>query len=209
MPGASRTKQILAESMKALMKKMPLEKISVSDIVERAEVGRNTFYYHFQDKYDLVNWIFQSESTRFFAEHVTRDNWTGWLEGLEGYFLANKEFYCNALEYTGQNSLQSYLFEMLSDQVVQQARDMKLDENGHITQEELQFAGDFVACAVLGLLVRWAKTGMKERPRQYRDCLRRLCDGSLIRAYLDAGERAEEQEETRRQQETPGQKQKA
>lgn len=193
MPGASHTKQILAESMKALMKKMPLEKISVSDIVERAEVGRNTFYYHFQDKYDLVNWIFQSESTRFFAEHVTRDNWAGWLEGLEEYFLANREFYCNALEYTGQNSLQSYLFETFSDQVVQQAHDVGMDRDGRLTQEELRFAGEFIACAMLGLLVRWAKTGMKEHPRRYRECLRRLCDGTLIQAYLDAGERAEKQ----------------
>lgn len=205
MPGASRTKQILAESMKDLMKRMPLEKISVSDIVEHAEVGRNTFYYYFQDKYDLVNWIFQSESARFFAEHVTWDNWTGWLESLEEYFFANREFYCNALDYTGQNSLQSYLFETLSDQVVQQARSMGLDTTGRITQEELHFTGDFVACAVLGLLVRWAKTGMKERPRQYHDCLRRLCDGSLIQAFLDAGERARAQEA---QQDMPRRKEK-
>ena len=185
MPGASRTKQILAESLKDLMRKMPLEKISVSDIVEHAEIGRNTFYYHFQDKYDLVNWIFQSESARFFDERVTRENWNSSLESLEAYFSENREFYCNALNYTGQNSLQDYLFEMFSDLVVQQIQEMQQEAGPRYSQEELRFTGDFIASAVLGLLVRWAREGMKVVPGNYRRCVRGICDGSLIRAYLD------------------------
>lgn len=196
MPGASRTKQILAESLKDLMKKMPLEKISVSDIVEHAEIGRNTFYYHFQDKYDLVNWIFQSESARFFAERVTRENWSGWLESLESYFSENKDFYCNALDYTGQNSLQEYLFEMFRDVAVQQIQEMEMEEGPHFTKEEQQFTGEFVASAVVGLLVHWARGGMKVMPGNYRRCVRGICDGTLIRAYLDFEEKTRKSEET-------------
>ena len=43
--------------MKELMKRKSLEKITVSDIVQNCGLNRQTFYYHFQDKYDLVNWI--------------------------------------------------------------------------------------------------------------------------------------------------------
>ena len=43
MPRASRTKQILAESLKDLIRKMPLEKISVSAIAEHAKISRNTY----------------------------------------------------------------------------------------------------------------------------------------------------------------------
>ena len=59
MPRSNQTKQLLAQSLQELMATTPLEKISVNDIVDHANVGRNTFYYHFEDKYDLVNWYFQ------------------------------------------------------------------------------------------------------------------------------------------------------
>lgn len=55
---AERTKIWIAEALKRLMAKKPLEKIHVTDICREAEIERPTFYYHFKDKYDLVAWIF-------------------------------------------------------------------------------------------------------------------------------------------------------
>ena len=48
MPRSNQTKQLLAQSLQELMATTPLEKISVNDIVDHANVGRNTFYYHFE-----------------------------------------------------------------------------------------------------------------------------------------------------------------
>ena len=112
MPKTSRTKLLLAESLQQLMLTMPLEKISVNDIVEKAGVGRNTFYYHFADKYDLVTWYFQTGITPFLFEHTKYGSWQSLLIGLEEYFRQNKVFYKNALAYTGQNSLMEYILFM-------------------------------------------------------------------------------------------------
>lgn len=51
----------LATAMKQLMAKEPFSKISVGDICQVCQMNRKSFYYHFRDKYDLVNWIFQTE----------------------------------------------------------------------------------------------------------------------------------------------------
>ena len=88
----------------------PLEKISVNDIVEHAGVGRNTFYYHFEDKFDLVNWYFQSGATQFLVTRGHYASWSTLLTDLEEYLLQNKTFYVNALAYTGQNCLQEYVW---------------------------------------------------------------------------------------------------
>ena len=48
----------LAEAMKNCMKKMPVEKITVKEIVAECGTTRQTFYRNFQDKYDLINWYF-------------------------------------------------------------------------------------------------------------------------------------------------------
>ena len=55
MPDANITKSALASSMKRLMKEKPFTKISVIDICEGCGMNRKSFYYHFKDKYDLVN----------------------------------------------------------------------------------------------------------------------------------------------------------
>lgn len=48
----------LADAMKNCMKKMPVEKITVKEIVTECGTTRQTFYRNFQDKYDLINWYF-------------------------------------------------------------------------------------------------------------------------------------------------------
>ena len=82
---------------------------------EDAGVGRNTLYYHFEDKFDLVNWYFQSGATQFLVTRGHYASWSTLLTDLEEYLLQNKTFYVNALAYTGQNCLQEYVFHYLSE----------------------------------------------------------------------------------------------
>ena len=57
MAEAGVTKKVLAYALKSLMASRPLSKITVGDICEACDMNRKSFYYHFRDKYDLVNWI--------------------------------------------------------------------------------------------------------------------------------------------------------
>lgn len=59
MSNANITKEAIANTMKQLMEETPFDHITTADIINRCGISRKTFYYHFQDKYDLVNWIFQ------------------------------------------------------------------------------------------------------------------------------------------------------
>ena len=52
---------LLAESLKELTIKQPIEKITIKEITDKAGVIRPTFYNHFQDKYELLEWIIRTE----------------------------------------------------------------------------------------------------------------------------------------------------
>ena len=61
MADSNITKHALAAALQELMTELPFEKINVAQICERCKMNRKSFYYHFKDKYDLVNWIFDTE----------------------------------------------------------------------------------------------------------------------------------------------------
>ncbi len=52
------TKESLAAALKQMMNVKPIGKITVKDLVEICGVNRQTFYYHFDDVYDLLEWVF-------------------------------------------------------------------------------------------------------------------------------------------------------
>ena len=56
------TKTALASSLKKFMKKKPLGKITVSEIIADCNVNRKTFYYHFEDIYALLKWMLEQEA---------------------------------------------------------------------------------------------------------------------------------------------------
>jgi len=65
------TKRALEASLKNLLAKRPLDKITVTDITEDCGINRMTFYYHFKDIYDLVEWACIEDATRALAGKKT------------------------------------------------------------------------------------------------------------------------------------------
>ena len=53
--------QLLAVSFKELACIRPIEKITIKEITDQAGVIRTTFYNHFQDKYELLEWIITND----------------------------------------------------------------------------------------------------------------------------------------------------
>lgn len=112
MSNSQITKLALANAMKELMIDKPMSKITISDITEKCGMSRKSFYYHFKDKYDLVNWIFYTEFVSVVQKTPSSNIWD-LLESTCEYLYENKAFYCNALKVKGQNSFSDYFIEVL------------------------------------------------------------------------------------------------
>ena len=89
------TKRALAASLKNLLLQKPLPKITINDIAEDCGISRMTFYYHFKDIYDLVEWTCVEDAARALEGKKTYDTWQ---EGFLNIFCAvqaNKPFIMN------------------------------------------------------------------------------------------------------------------
>ncbi len=106
-----RTKKLLANAIMELAETMPVSKIKITDICEKAELNRQSFYYHFRDKYDLVAWIFFCE---FEADAGKFDKINGeeMIISLTCKLEKNRSFYRNAFLDDNQNNLPDYMLNL-------------------------------------------------------------------------------------------------
>ena len=82
------TKRALEASLKTLLTKQPLDKITITDITEDCGINRMTFYYHYKDIYDLVEWVCVEDAKRILGENKNYDTWQ---EGFLRIFEAVSE----------------------------------------------------------------------------------------------------------------------
>lgn len=141
--------------MKKLMRQRPFEKISVSDICNDCGINRKSFYYHFRDKYDLVNWIFY---VGFIGNLDVANYQNGWecFSDILHYFYSERSFYRAALKIEGQNSFRDYLVETTTPVMEFFLQDI-LPHN-----EDDRFYLTFITDALLQSLVRWLSGGYKK-----------------------------------------------
>lgn len=154
MADSTITKRALAEALKELMETMPFEKINVAQIAERCGMSRKSFYYHFRDKYDLVNWIFDMETRDLMLRMGSQETYSARIEFLAricDYFYANRSFYRKALRIQGQNSFSEHVREVIRPMIKARVEYLLSGENAD--DFELDFLTDACCCA----LERWLK----------------------------------------------------
>lgn len=97
------TKKALAAAFKELTEEIVFDKITIGHICEKCDMNRKSFYYHFKDKYDLIEWIYYTEFISE-MERKTHSDIKSILLDICLYFEENRKFYCKILKYDGQNS---------------------------------------------------------------------------------------------------------
>lgn len=161
MPSAEITKKALAEALKELMAVKPLSKISISGIADCCGINRNSFYYHFKDKNDLVNWIFYTEVSQILnREEIYEVPARKALDVLTHYFYLNHSFYRSALSVSGQNSFSEYFHDTMQTLFMAKSR-------GFFEMDEYQeFFAAFYADACTAALHRWMLGELSTPPEQ-------------------------------------------
>ena len=156
------TKKAIAAGLKEIMKHKNFDKITIADITEQCGLNRQTFYYHFQDKYELINWIYYNEAIVLLSTKLTFDTWGDRI--LEMLTVMKKEtyFYENALKSSSNNEFQEYLLSY-SNELFKNIIE-KLDETHAVSKDDVEFIAQFYSFGVVGLIVSWAKTGMATSP---------------------------------------------
>ena len=161
---ANTTKLALEASLKELLRTKPIDRITINDLTEHCGISRMTFYYHFKDIYDLVEWACVEDGKRALQGKKTYDTW---LEGIAQIFeavLENKPFILNVYRSVSRERVENYLYaltyELIEGVVEEQS------ENLMVTEEQKKFIANFYKYSFVGVMLDWIKRGMKESPEE-------------------------------------------
>ena len=171
------TKRALEQSLKNLLLKKPLTKITVGDITDDCGINRMTFYYHFKDIYDLVEWSCLEDAKRALDEKKTYDTWQQGLLQIFKVVQENKPFILNVYRCVHREQVEKYL-QPLVDQLLLNVIN---EEAAGITvrDEDKQFIAQVYSYMFIGLMLDWIKDDMREDPQQIVEKLSKLIKGSV------------------------------
>ena len=153
------TKQALEASLKRMLLKKPLDKITIRDITEDCRISRMAFYYHFKDIYDLIEWVCVEDATRVLAGKKTYDTWQEGLLQIFEAVLENKAFVLNACRCISRDQMERFLFK-LTYGLIRGVVDEK-SQGVDISEEDKAFIAEFYKYSFVGIMLDWIKQGMQ------------------------------------------------
>ena len=138
------TKRALEESLKKLLLSKPLDKITINDLTTDCGISRMTFYYHFQDIYDLAEWACVE-------------------------VLKNKPFITNVYHSVSKEKIENYLYKLTYELIIGVVEEKS--KGTGLSEENKSFIADFHKYGFVGLMLDWIKQGMKE---DYHEIVERM-----------------------------------
>lgn len=165
------TKKAIAKAVKSLTKEKPFDKISVRDITDYCGLNRQTFYYHFQDKYELLSWIYYNEAFLPIMDGISFENWSERIHKLFARMKKEKYFYSNTIKHA-ENYFQEYLMK-IAETIIREAIEA-IDEIDFLKEADRILISRFYAFGVCGTVLQWVEDGMKMLPEELAEHLRLL-----------------------------------
>ena len=157
------TKQAIAGSLKELCSVKAFDKISIGELTKKCGINRQTFYYHFTDKYALLNWIYASDLLEPHMKDLNFNNWDERLRSLMEVMYKDKLFYMNTIKHAGSYIIQYMLND--TEMIITKAIDT-IDQNSIVCDTERHFLSRFLSYGICGILTEWVTEGMQTGPKE-------------------------------------------
>ena len=159
------TKKALAASLKKLMEKSALDKISIREIVEDCGVNRKTFYYHFNNIYDLVDWMFEEEAIESVKQYDFITDYENAVRFSMNYIEENEHVVNSALDALGRDELKKFFYNNFVDNM----RDIvdEISKDMTIPKDYIDFLINFYTESFASLLIDWIRNRAEKDKEKY------------------------------------------
>lgn len=158
------TKSLMADALEELMREKPINKISVKELTDLCKLNRQTFYYHFSDIYELLEWLLKKNLLSHLTDTGTYPTWQDAGIYLLSYLKTNSSLVLSTLNSLSRNTIKSLLY----DEIYKVAKKFIYELAGDIPASEAAFNSVSHYCSITfsALLEDWLLSGMQSTPEE-------------------------------------------
>ena len=166
----STTKRVLAAALKERLKHQRLDEITVQSLADDAGVGRKTFYYHFQDIYDVLGWICEQQLGAPLREDPEMD-FEEWCLRLIGLMEEDRAFYRRVFLAGNPELVREFCEGLVRPRM---ARQLFLTEDARTLPQQQSFVVDFCTKALTNYFIELCSSRKELDWAEVRCCLHGL-----------------------------------
>ena len=175
-------KQIFLDTLLEMLNTKTLSEITITDIVSKCNVSRQTFYYHFDDIYDLIEWYFTQQTEKALYEFSDIDSWqTGYIRIMK-WAQKNKSIILNTYRSVQREYVEIFMYRVLYQYIIKVVNTEA--KNLNVTKEQCAFVAQFYTLAINAVSLEWIRTGMNDNPESIAESVNFLIEGDFRKALL-------------------------
>ncbi len=173
------TKNAIANAFMKLLSQRSFEKITVRDIVDECNLTRNTFYYYYQDTYDIVDYILTREISKIITAQESPDSEAG-IDAAFEFIIQNPKPMYHLLKSPKRDELDYYFKKAIGTAI--DSRLTVLEGSSPISPQDRQLIITIATGTIISTIGEWV---LQDPTRSIKEDLKRsmeLFGGSLARA---------------------------
>ena len=183
------TKEKLATALISAMEETALDKITVKELIEKAEVNRKTFYYYFPDIYGLLEWVISRESNKLITEIQNNRDYENALNDVLDSIEKHRHLLNCIKDSVGRVTLERVLSREL-EQLASWAMKIGICETGvAISEKELQILTELSISDIWRLLLLYFQKEISYKRDEFIQFILRYLKASITAGLMEFGER--------------------
>lgn len=179
---AAKTRQALRQALLNNLNDKPLKDITINDLTAECGLNRMTFYYHFHDISELVEWII-SQGAMDFITYNNTDDWQVAFASFLVLMKRNELFFKNVFKYMYADKLMNYLYSTVYV-FAKRFVDMKSEAYNLRNASKIEIY-DFYKYYFSGLIVDWLRNDMIDEPSELMERAERTLSHDTVEALLE------------------------
>lgn len=176
---ADATKGLIVQAAQQLMRRRDFETITVEGIASACHISRNTFYYHFDDKYHMLRWMFRQQIQPVLDEGRAQGRWSDSIPALCRLMRNDPPLYTRLMRTMTADNLPGLLLDYYKQAILQGAQ--WYFQRRNLSDEEAEAVALYYAYGVVGSLAEWTRRGMRADPERIRHTIQGIVQEHVFR----------------------------
>lgn len=158
-----RAKQHICSNLKELMQHKSFSKITVSELTKKCNINRNTFYYHFEDIYAALKWMFEQEAITIVKQYDLLLDYEEVVSFVYDYITGNSYIINCAYDSLGRDILKGFFYKDFRSMIENIIREYEGKMNIAVTDDLRNFISTLYTEGIAGMLINLA-----QNPKSYQ-----------------------------------------